>query len=289
MSYFCLMHKTLSSIREALSSYYPESEISGFIRLIACRITGSNLPLALLDKNTKITEAQTIEIEKIVDRLKIFEPIQYILEYSEFYGLPFYVDKNVLIPRQETEELVDLIIRHNTPSTQPLSIVDIGTGSGCIAIALKKNITYAQVEAWDISSKALDVAKKNSLLNDVDVTFTEVDILTSYPGNSKFNIIVSNPPYILNSEKSNMEHNVLGFEPQNALFVPDNDPLLFYNRIADIAKEILLEGGKMYFEINRSRGSDLVSMLNSKGFSEIGLFKDISTNDRMIEAQLKQL
>lgn len=285
ISYFCIMYKTLSNIRQSLKSYYPESEISSIIRLINQHITGSSLPLALLDKNTKITEAQTREIAKIVDRLRTFEPIQYILESTEFYNLNFYLNNNVLIPRQETEELVDLIITNNQSSTS-VSILDIGTGSGCIAIALKKNMPNIEIEAWDISFEALEVAKKNSKINDTHITFKQVDVLSDYPTSTTYNIIVSNPPYILEKEMVDMERNVLDFEPHNALFVPDNDPLLFYNRIADISKELLSDKGKLYFEINRAQGTDLIEMLNKKGFSNIRLIKDISKNDRMIEAQL---
>lgn len=285
ISYFCIMYKTLSNIRQSLKSYYPESEISSIIRLINQHITGSSLPLALLDKNTKITEAQTREIAKIVDRLRTFEPIQYILESTEFYNLNFYLNNNVLIPRQETEELVDLIITNNQSSTS-VSILDIGTGSGCIAIALKKNMPNIEIEAWDISFEALEVAKKNSKINHTHINFKQVDVLSDYPTSTIYNIIVSNPPYILEKEMVDMERNVLDFEPHNALFVPDNDPLLFYNRIADISKKLLSDKGKLYFEINRAQGTDLVEMLNKKGFSNIRLIKDISKNDRMIEAQL---
>lgn len=285
ISYFCIMYKTLSNIRQSLKSYYPESEISSIIRLINQHITGSSLPLALLDKNTKITEAQTREIAKIVDRLRTFEPIQYILESTEFYNLNFYLNNNVLIPRQETEELVDLIITNNQSSTS-VSILDIGTGSGCIAIALKKNMPNIEIEAWDISFEALEVAKKNSKINHTHINFKQVDVLSDYPTSTIYNIIVSNPPYILEKEMVDMERNVLDFEPHNALFVPDNNPLLFYNRIADISKELLSDKGKLYFEINRAQGTDLVEMLNKKGFSNIRLIKDISKNDRMIEAQL---
>ena len=282
------MYKTLSDIRQSLKSYYPEAEILSIIRLINQHITGSSLPLALLDKNTKITEAQTREIAKIVDRLKTFEPIQYILENTEFYGLPFYLNNNVLIPRQETEELVDLIISNNQ-TCQSISILDIGTGSGCIAIALKKNIPNTKVEAWDISLEALEVAKKNSETNHTHIAFKQVDVLSDYPVSNTYNIIVSNPPYILEKEMVDMERNVLDFEPHNALFVPDTDPLLFYNRIADISKKLLADKGKLYFEINREQGSDLVAMLSKKDFSNIKLLKDISKNDRMIEAQLQRI
>jgi release factor glutamine methyltransferase len=276
------MQDTIQKIRQALSDLYPDSEISGFTRLIIEDITGLSMPLILSDKNIKITEAQELKIQKIIERLQAFEPIQYILEQTEFYGLPFQVNNNVLIPRPETEELVEKIINDN--SKKSVKILDIGTGSGCIAISLKKYLPNSSVDAWDISFKALDVAVLNSKINSVDVTFKRVDVLSEYPNDGLFDIIVSNPPYVLEAEKADMEHNVLDYEPHTALFVPDREPLLFYERIADIAQHILKPNGYLYFEINSAKGQETSAMLKQKGFTNIELIQDISGKDRMVKA-----
>lgn len=276
------MQDTIQKIRQALSDLYPYSEISGFTRLIIEDITGLSMPLILSDKNIKITEAQELKIQKIIERLQAFEPIQYILEQTEFYGLPFQVNNNVLIPRPETEELVEKIIHDNSKKT--VKILDIGTGSGCIAISLKKYLPNSAVDAWDISFKALDVAVLNSKINSVDVTFKRVDVLSEYPNDGLFDIIVSNPPYVLEAEKADMEHNVLDYEPHTALFVPDREPLLFYERIADIAQHILKPNGYLYFEINSAKGQETSAMLKQKGFTNIELIQDISGKDRMVKA-----
>ena len=277
------MQDILQNIRKSLSGFYPDNEISGLVRLLIEHVTKSSMPALLSDKNTKITSEEVLKIDKIVERLQRFEPIQYILGETEFYGLPFTVNQDVLIPRPETEELVELILNENK-ETKPC-ILDIGTGSGCIAISLQKHLPEAPVTAWDISEKALAVAALNSKNNSVNVTFNQVDILSDYPTDHSFDIIVSNPPYVLDSEKKNMHANVLDYEPHTALFVADNDPLLFYNRIADVAIQLLTDGGKLYFEINRAKGQETIKMLENKNFSEIRLIKDISGNDRMVRAQ----
>ena len=278
------MQDTITYIKEELNAYYPESEISGFIRIIIEHITKKSYPQTLLER-PQITDGQKETVSLIVERLKTYEPIQYILEDTEFFGLPFYVNKNVLIPRPETEELVELILSEN--SETGLNILDIGTGSGAIAIALAKHLKNARVNAWDISHKALDIAVLNSKKNTVDISFKLVDVLKDYPQSEKFDIIVSNPPYVMESEKAVMEENVLAFEPHLALFVPDNKALLFYERIADVALEILNKNGKLYFEINQAKGDETVKMLQDKGFSDVELFQDLSKKDRMIRAVLK--
>lgn len=277
------MQDILQNIRKSLSGFYPDNEISGLVRLLIEHVTKSSMPALLSDKNTKITSEEVLKIDKIVERLQRFEPIQYILGETEFYGLPFTVNQDVLIPRPETEELVELILNENKESKP--RILDIGTGSGCIAVSLQKHIHESSVTAWDISEKALAVAALNSKSNSVNVTFNQVDILSDYPTNHSFDIIVSNPPYVLDSEKTDMHANVLEHEPHTALFVADNNPLLFYNRIADVAIQLLTDGGKLYFEINRAKGQETIKMLENKKFSEIRLIKDISGNDRMVRAQ----
>ncbi len=188
----------------------------------------------------------------------------------------------VLIPRPETEELIEWILLE-TKKINP-HILDIGTGSGCIAIALAKKMQYATVDAWDISESALEIARQNAITNNVSVEFSNVDVLKSLSVRKYFDIIVSNPPYIKESEKEKMEKNVLDYEPHEALFVANNDALIFYNRITDIAKENLNENGVLYFEINRANGVEIVQMLKRKGLMNIELKKDISGNNRMIRA-----
>ena len=279
---FACMQDNITKIRKALAESYEESEITIFTRLIMEHVTKLSNSVLLFDKNIKITEVQEENIDKIINRLQKFEPIQYILGETEFFGLPFSVNNNTLIPRPETEELVEKII--NDHDNTPISILDIGTGSGCIAIALKRSLKNANVAAWDISEEALEVAKKNAEINLVDISFQRVDILTEKPSDDPFDVIVSNPPYIMECEKSEMDHNVLDHEPNMALFVPDQNPLLFYNRIADFATQNLKPNGKLYFEINRAKGSDTIKMLEQKGFVDIELIKDLSGNDRIVKS-----
>ncbi|WP_026177010.1 peptide chain release factor N(5)-glutamine methyltransferase [Dysgonomonas mossii] len=277
------MQKTISYIKEYLKTCYPENEISVFIRIIIEHITKRSYPQAVIS-GTKLTEEQTILLHSILDRLKTFEPIQYIIGETEFFGLPFHVTKDVLIPRPETEELVELILNENKKSG--LKVLDIGTGSGAIAIALAKHLEKADIEAWDISEEALKIATLNSDSNAVNIIFRNVDVLKNYPTDTKFDIIVSNPPYILEKEKSGMDQNVLDYEPHTALFVPDNNGLLFYDRIADIALDLLEPNGKLYFEINQRKGEDTVQLVKSKGFINVCLFQDLNKNDRMVRAEI---
>lgn len=277
------MQKTISYIKEYLKAYYPESEISGFIRIIIEHITKRSYPQAVIS-DTKLTEEQTDLLHSILYRLKTSEPIQYIIGETEFFGLPFHVTKDVLIPRPETEELVELILNENKKSG--LKVLDIGTGSGAIAIALAKHLEEGYIEAWDISEEALKIATLNAKSNAVDITFRNVDVLKSYPTDTKFDIVVSNPPYILEKEKSGMDQNVLDYEPHTALFVPDNNGLLFYDRIADIALDLLEPNGKLYFEINQAKGQNTVQLVKSKGFINVSLFQDLNKNDRMVRAEV---
>ena len=224
------------------------------------------------------------------------KPIQYIIGETEFYRLPFYVNQHVLIPRPETEELVEWIISlpNSSQKEKNLNILDIGTGSGCIAISLAKNLPNASVFAIDISKKALQVAKQNAVLNEVTVEFIEYDILSSNiiqtPSirgknlNLKFDIIVSNPPYVRQLERQEIKNNVLNYEPHIALFVENDNPLLFYNHIIDFAKENLTKNGKLYVEINQYLGQETVTLLKEKGFTNIELKKDLFGNDRMVRA-----
>lgn len=277
------MQSSITHIQTELKGLYPETEIRSFTNLIIEKLTGYSRTQIILNKNTLFSDIQRHEIESFIRLLKKHVPIQYILGETEFYGLPFMVNDSVLIPRPETEELVDWIRSENNRA-EVLNILDIGTGSGCIAIALKHEFTNAAVEAFDISDKALETARSNAALNKLDVEFSKVDILNVVVQNKKWDIIVSNPPYIPELEKSEIEANVLEHEPHLALFVPDNDPLLFYRHIALFAKKQLTPGGKLYFEIHRDYGKECVELLASLGFSEIELRKDISGNNRMIRS-----
>ena len=268
-------------INENLSCNYTAGEISALTRIIATELLGvSQMAFYLKDDITLTAEQQSL-LDNAIERLKKQEPIQYILGYSDFCGLRFKVTPATLIPRPETSELVEWIA---SEANGKENILDIGTGSGCIAVSLAHSIPQATVSAWDISAEALAVATENSKDNNCAVTFNEVDILAYEPNDEQFDIIVSNPPYIKEIEKEQMEANVLDWEPHTALFVPDNDPLLFYRTIAEKATKMLHPGGKLYFEINRAYGKETVEMLSALGYTDIELRKDFAENDRMIRA-----
>lgn len=221
-------------------------------------------------------------LNDILVRLARFEPIQYIIGKTEFCGLTLKVSSDVLIPRPETAELVDWIVSDCPQSG--LRVLDIGTGSGCIAITLAERMVEAEVSAWDISEKALAVARENALRNNVRIAFSCMDVFNEPTGTSVFDIIVSNPPYITESERAEMERNVLDYEPETALFVPDTDPLRFYRRIAHIGNQMLKPGGKLFFEINRAYGSETAAMLKYGGYSQVEVRSDSYGNARMIKA-----
>lgn len=279
------MQAILKYIKENLEGLYHPTEISSLTRIIMENVTGLSVPMIISDKSKKITPNEKAKIVDIVNRLKQSEPIQYILGETEFYGLIFSVNKNVLIPRPETEELIELIVNENKDKGS-VNVLDIGTGSGCIAISLKKQLPQTIVTAWDISDEALIVAKNNAVNNNADIRFSKIDVLAEYPEHEKYDIIVSNPPYVLESEKQNMENNVLEYEPHLALFVPDEKALLFYERIADIALKILNNNGHLYFEINACKGKEVAEMLEKKGFNDIVLTKDLSKKDRIVKATI---
>lgn len=239
-----------------------------------------------LNHDLEMTEKQLQEWVKIVAALQTKKPIQYILGETEFYGLKFIVDQNTLIPRPETEELVQLILNFDISTFSNLKILDIGTGSGCIAIALAKNLPNAMVYAIDVSDNALEIAKINAHHNKVNVTFIHQNILETSNLQQQFNIIVSNPPYVRNLEKNEISKNVLDFEPHLALFVDDDDALLFYRKIAQLAKVNLTKNGVLFFEINQYLASVTTDLLKSLSFNNIQLYKDVYNNDRMISCSL---
>ena len=237
-----------------------------------------------LHPDLTFSKEQMVVWNSLLEQLKCEVPVQYLLGKTSFYGLDFEVNPTVLIPRSETEELVDWIIKSlkSRIGNSKLKILDIGTGSGCIAISLAKNIENAQLFAIDISDKALATAKKNGEVNKVEVTFLHQNILDTADLNQNFDIIVSNPPYVRNLEKQEIKKNVLNNEPHLALFVEDNDALIFYKKIAKLAQQSLAQNGELFFEINQYLAKEMVELLEKMNFKNIELQKDIYGNDRMI-------
>lgn len=276
------MKRIANIIREGLSSHYPTGEIAALTRIIATELLGVSQMAFYLKDDITLTAEQQALLDNAIKRLKNQEPIQYILGYSDFCGLRFKVTPATLIPRPETSELVEWIAVDH--SGKAASILDIGTGSGCIAISLAHKLPESKVTAWDISKDALAVATENSRNNSTKVTFEQVDILSYEPKSAEFDIIVSNPPYIKENEKSAMHNNVLDWEPHTALFVPDSDPLLFYRTIANKGLTLLKSSGTLYFEINRAHGDETIEMLANLGYTGFELRKDFADNDRMIRA-----
>lgn len=236
----------------------------------------------LIKKEVEVSRDAGLLFNDVLTELKKGKPIQYIIGETDFYGLTFKVNENVLIPRQETEELVDLIIKNH--QEKELKILDIGTGSGIIPITLKSNLPNATISAIDVSENALIVAKENAQKHKVEVEFIKMDILNqqNWQQLKEFDIIVSNPPYVLQKEKELMHQNVLDFEPHLALFVENENPLLFYKIIVSFAKEKLKEKGYLYFEINEKYGKETADLLNDSGFNQIEIIKDINGKDRIV-------
>jgi len=267
-----------------LKAIYPDQEVGSFFYLLTEKFLNLKRVDVALDLHRKLTENECIIFNKALQQLEHEVPIQYILGETEFYDLPFKVNPSVLIPRPETEELVDWVIKDFSEVKGPINILDIGTGSGCIAIAIAKNLLNAKVAAMDISAKALKIAKENAHLNEVDISIVEQDILAVKELNSTFDVIVSNPPYVKISEKQKMQHNVLLYEPHSALFVSDSDPLVFYRNIAELAHKCLHQKGNLYFEINEAYGNEVVEMLWEMGYVEVVLKNDLFGKNRMIKA-----
>lgn len=273
----------------SLNAIYDEDEAQTIYLIALEHVLKYRRADYLQKKNEVISTEKLNKLEAILTTLQAGKPIQYIIGETIFYGLPFKVNPSVLIPRPETEELVEWIISASnsllqTPNSQPLTILDIGTGSGCIAISLKKNLPNTKVSAIDIAKDSLVSAKQNAILNEVEVEFIEQDILQT--PNSKiptqYSIIVSNPPYVTENEKSSIHENVIANEPHRALFVSNDNPLIFYDAIADFALNNLMPNGLLFFEINEYLGKQTVELLNHKGFINIELRKDMQGKDRMI-------
>ena len=266
-----------------LASIYDHMEAESFFYLILEHKHQLRRVDLAMHPDEIFSEKEIQDWDAILYQLQVQIPIQYLLGTAHFYGLTFEVNKNVLIPRPETEELVALIIADN-PASDKISILDIGTGSGCIAITLAKNLPNSTVYAIDISEAALAMAKRNAALNDTSVHFMLLDILSVKDLKQTFDIIVSNPPYVRELEKSDIRKNVLDNEPHLALFVADHDALLFYRTIARLAQKNLSPNGSLYFEINQYLGTEMTALLEEMGFENIALRKDLYGNDRMISA-----
>ena len=297
-----------STFLDDLAQLYPKEEIQSFFNLLVSHKLKLSRTDIALNPDLTIQQSYLAFFLNALTDLQHEKPIQYIIGETEFYGLPFMVNKNVLIPRPETEELVEWVLedgRQKTEDQKQVQILDIGTGSGCIAITLAKNLTNASVFALDISKEAIKIARQNAELNKVNIHFIEGDILNtnvmlsgvealrtdsveSYLNEKslslKFDFIISNPPYVRELEKREIQNNVLENEPHLALFVDDNNPLLFYDKIADFAKEHLAKNGQLFFEINQYLGKETIELLKQKEFTSIELKKDIFGNDRIIKA-----
>lgn len=269
-------------------SNFSKNEASYILELFICDFMKINKSQLLLIQNVFANDELKSYLIEIINRLNKNEPYQYILGNEEFYSFTFKVNKHVLIPRPETEELVEWIIETTRNITKEISILDIGTGSGCIPISLDKNIKNADVFAIDVSEKALEVAIENNSILEANVSFTKQDILDKslWKNNEFYDIIVSNPPYIPNSEKSLMHSNVLDYEPEIALFVENNKPFLFYEIIADFALLNLKSGGFLFFECNEFNAKYVVKLLEKRKFKNVELRKDLSGRDRMIKTEL---
>jgi release factor glutamine methyltransferase len=282
-----MLVKTYKSLfQKELSSLYDAMEIESFFFLILEQFRNLKRIDLALQPDLEFSEAEISQWNLVLEQLKQEIPIQYILGKTHFYGLEFQVNPNVLIPRPETEELVDWIIKTNSNGkSSTIKILDIGTGSGCIAISLAKNLPNASIFSLDVSKKALEMAQINALQNETKITFIEKNILETTSFEQQFDVIVSNPPYVRNLEKAEIKKNVLENEPHLALFVADDDALLFYRKIAQIAMKNLQNSGQLFFEINQYLGKETVNLLSDLGFQNIELRQDIYGNDRMISCR----
>ncbi len=242
--------------------------------------------------NDTVSESDLLKFNFAVKDLKKFKPIQYILGNTYFYGIKLKVNAAVLIPRPETEELVDWILHDlkESPTSASMRLLDLGTGSGCIPIVLKKNMPSLDVSAMDVSDLALNLAHENARMNGAEIHFWQDDILNPHPPlwSSRYDVMVSNPPYVCMSEKNEMLANVLDYEPHLALFVPDNDPLLYYKAIADLALRNLNKGGKVYFELNQNYGLETKSMMEEKGFKNVIIKKDLNNKNRILRGEINE-
>ena len=277
------MKTVLQRIEKALAGLYDAAELETIKKALCLEYLDISAVCFYTREPLAPDPDRDRRLEDALDRLAKGEPLQYIIGYTPFCGLKFRVDGRVLIPRPETAELVEWVAADGIKAG---AILDIGTGSGCIAITLAHRLPGCKVHGWDISDAALEVACDNNRLNGTYVEFSNADILTAQAQDCRYDVIVSNPPYVLESEKAQMENRVLDYEPHTALFVPDADPLLFYRAIAEFGKKALVRGGALYFEINPLESEAMKSMLSDAGYHDIEIRKDIFEKQRMIKAVL---
>lgn len=273
---------SLQDIGKKLSPVYSGGELRAVSRVLVEDLLGLRMTDFLVSGGVELSAAMQETLDKAIERLLAGEPVQHVIGYAWFCGNRFFVNSNVLVPRPETAELVEMITRENHGMS--LRLLDIGTGSGCIAVSLARQNPEWQVDAWDISSEAVGTALQNATENRVNVDVRCVDLFAAELPQGSYDIIVSNPPYITPSEKADMEKLVLEHEPHLALFVPEDNPLLFYTRIAVKGQEWLAEGGKLYFEINRRFPSETVEMLETLGYRNVEAVKDCNDNFRFVKA-----
>lgn len=277
------MHPLYDYIKQSLTGYYPVGEAAAMGKWILTDVFHLSAVELYAGKDINFSTESRVMLEDILNRLRHYEPLQYILGEASFCGLSLKVNEAVLIPRPETEELVAWM-EADYADKSGMTVLDVGTGSGCIPIALACRLKQPYVHAWDVSEAALQVATENAERHGVNITFRKIDVLRSGCPVFPVDILVSNPPYIAEKERSSMERNVLDWEPEVALFVPDDDPLLFYRRIAELGWQMLVPSGALYYEINQAYGEETAELLRSIGYIDVELRKDLSGNDRMIKA-----
>lgn len=279
-----ILKEAIEQLRNGLAGVADPQEVQAMIRVVCEDIFNYDQVDVALRQESELPEFAPEKVADIIARLNRHEPLQYIVGSARFHGHKFKVNPAVLIPRPETEQLVDLIVDENPASD--LRVLDMGTGSGCIAISLARALKFAQVEALDVSRDALNVARENAAALKAKVRFFESDMLSPQPA-SRYDIIVSNPPYVCWSERDAMDRNVKDYEPAQALFVPDNDPLLFYKAIVPYAAQSLEPGGKLYLEINQRFGADVKCLLEQNGLDEVRIIEDSYGNVRFAAAVMK--
>lgn len=272
------------SLRARLETKYGTGEATAMVRLIFSALKGWSATDMVVNADREVSDMFRTQVEKVMERIEKGEPIQYVLGTARFYGMDFKVDSRVLIPRPETEELVDMIVAQYK-NKEDLKVLDVGTGSGAIAIALSRNLPFSDVTGIDLSEGALQVARENAADLHARISLIHADIFKWEPAPDSLDIVVSNPPYIPEEEKKDMERNVLDYEPASALFVPDSDPLVYYRRIAEVAFEGLRADGRVYFEINPRFAGQMKKMLETQGYLDVAVDQDISRHDRFVSAR----
>jgi release factor glutamine methyltransferase len=278
------MESLIAYIRHSLGSQFAPEEVKSLSAIICTDLLGMSALDLFTCKDIDLSADKLHKLNDIIARLLRHEPIQYIRGYAEFCDLTFRVTSEVLIPRPETQELVQLIVEENKDH-DGCRVLDIGTGSGCIAIALDRQLVRASVTGWDASEGALRIAQENNCRLHANVSFVVQDVFCPPARSDTYDIIVSNPPYVTESDKKEMQSEVLDYEPSLALFVPDTDPLRYYRRISELSKDLLCKGSRLYFEINSRFGADVASLLQIGGWNDVRILKDIYQNDRMVTAR----